>query len=93
MGDTMAFRVLQAARDLGVSVPDELSVTGYDDLEISQFSHPPLTTVRQPSHAVAQVAVQYLLERMDNREGPSRQTLIAPTLVVRGSTQPVAAYR
>jgi LacI family xylobiose transport system transcriptional regulator len=93
MGDTMAFRVLQAARDLGVSVPDELSVTGYDDLELCQFTDPPLTTVGQPSLEVAQTAVKLLLDRMATREQSSRQVLIAPTLVVRGSTQPVAAYR
>ncbi|HEU5317688.1 MAG TPA: LacI family DNA-binding transcriptional regulator [Chloroflexota bacterium] len=63
--DAMAFGVLCAAALMGVRVPEELSVTGYDDIPQARFTVPPLTTVAQPVEAMAREALDRLLRRVD----------------------------
>ena len=58
---------LQAAREQGISVPDELALIGYDDLPWSAFVDPPLTAIRQPIDEMAQRATRLLLRRIDQR--------------------------
>ena len=64
--DTLALRVLQAAHQLGINVPKALSVMGFDDISSSALSIPALTTVRQPNREVAQSAVNYLMNKLEN---------------------------
>lgn len=81
--DLMALGALSALARNGVSVPDDMSVIGFDDIRISMHLPVPLTTVRQPSRDLGAAAVQLALEGMD---GESR---ILPTeLMVRSSTAP-----
>ena len=92
--DLMALGVLRAARELGIAVPDELSVAGYDDIADSARSVPPLTTVHQPRRQVGVAAAQAvvaLIERGDNHT-PSR-VMLRPELVVRASTAPPPGSR
>ncbi len=67
--DDMAAGVLHAAHELGLQVPAELSVAGYDDVPIARYVYPSLTTVRQPIRAMAAGAVQCLLESMRPKSG------------------------
>jgi len=85
--DLTAFGVLEAARTLGLSVPRDLSVVGYDDLQIARWSGPPLTTVRQP---LAEMGEQAALLALDSRDGSVRAARVdlATSLVVRESTAP-----
>jgi LacI family xylobiose transport system transcriptional regulator len=85
--DLMALGVLEAARMLGLAVPQQLSVVGYDDLQIARWSGPPLTTVRQP---LAEMGEQAALLALDAREGGVRAARVdlATSLVVRESTAP-----
>ena len=82
--DLQAFGVFDAARMLGLSVPADVSVVGYDDLPQAEWSSPPLTTVHQPLREMAETAVRLVLDPQEDT-APARLDL-ATALVVRDST-------
>jgi DNA-binding LacI/PurR family transcriptional regulator len=85
--DTQALGVLEAARAAGVVVPDELSVVGFDDIEVSSYAG--LTTVRQPLFESGRLAASLLLEALTDGEPPVPETHeLALDLVVRSTTAP-----
>jgi LacI family transcriptional regulator len=86
--DTQAFGVLEAAQDVGLDVPGDVSVIGYDDIEIAEHLH--LTTVRQPLFASGVEGVELLLESIANPPPNPRRVLLPVELVVRGTTAPPA---
>jgi LacI family transcriptional regulator len=86
--DTQAFGVVEAARVRGLRVPQDLSVVGFDDLSISRWAAPPLTTVRQPMAAMGQVACQTLVRLAGGEQLASTRVELATELVVRESTAP-----
>ncbi len=86
--DVMALAGLSVAAGRGISVPGDLSITGYDDIELAAVTQPPLTTVRQDVVAWGQAAATRLLELIDD-ETASTVDLPPPQLVVRGSTAAV----
>jgi LacI family transcriptional regulator len=63
--DEMAFGVMRAAGDLGLRIPEDLALAGFDDISSSAHMQPPLTTVRQPFYDMGQQAVSLLLSRVD----------------------------
>ncbi|MFF8932170.1 LacI family DNA-binding transcriptional regulator [Streptomyces longwoodensis] len=83
--DLQALGVLQAARVRGLSVPRDLSVVGYDDVSLAQWTSPPLTTVHQPLRHMAEEATRMLLEQTDP-DGTARRIELATRLVVRQTT-------
>ena len=89
--DLSALGVLRAARQAGLRVPEDLSVVGFDDIPLSEWSTPALTTVRQPLTEMARVAVQILLESAESRGPVKRRVELATDLVVRESTAPPGA--
>lgn len=86
--DAMAFGVLGALREKGVSVPEQMSVAGFDDIDMA--SHPliNLTTVRQPKRETGAAAAKLLLERIEGTEAdaPQRTITLQPNLIIRGTT-------
>ncbi|HEX5590244.1 MAG TPA: LacI family DNA-binding transcriptional regulator [Candidatus Limnocylindrales bacterium] len=87
MSDAMAIGAMRAAGELGLTVPGDLSIVGFDDVDVAQYTNPPLTTVHQPIRRKGEEAVRLLLAGGRIRdEGPSEQQLLATRLVVRGST-------
>jgi LacI family transcriptional regulator len=90
--DLMAVGILRALYEHGLRVPDDLSVTGFDDVDLCRYTYPPLTTVRQDRRAMGEGAVQRLLSMIDEEEEERElPPLIVPTrLVARSSTGPVA---
>jgi len=85
--DLMAVGVRRALREHGLRVPEDISLTGFDDIELCPFMDPPLTTVRQDRVAMARGAVRLLLNLIAGTPAPS--PLVVPTeLVVRASTRP-----
>jgi len=88
--DMMAMGVLRALHEYGIRVPEEVSVIGFDDLDISRFMEPPLTTVRQDRLVMSQSAVQKLITMIEEGETPAPLT-IPMQLVVRASTGPAPA--
>jgi LacI family transcriptional regulator, xylobiose transport system transcriptional regulator len=92
--DLQAVGVYEYARAHGVHVPDDLSVIGYDDLQLSRWVGPPLTTIRQPLSEMAAMAARQLIALSDGHEPPiSNRIDLATSLVVRESTAPPRATR
>jgi DNA-binding LacI/PurR family transcriptional regulator len=87
--DTQALGVLEAARGLSVSVPDDLSVVGFDDIEISSYVG--LTTVRQPLFRSGLRGAQLLLETLAGQPLATRSETLPLDLVLRGTTRPPRA--
>jgi LacI family transcriptional regulator len=87
LNDLMALGALRAAAEAGCSVPGDLAVVGYDDLEIAHFTNPPLTTIAQPKKEIGVQAVNLLVDRMIRRNNPPSRLLLPPELIVRRSTQ------
>jgi LacI family transcriptional regulator len=84
--DPMAMGVLSAAHEMGLDVPGELSVAGFDDSPLARHAWPPLTTVRQPITEVARLATEILMQQLQGRsEGDSDHRLQAE-LMRRAST-------
>jgi LacI family transcriptional regulator len=89
--DEQAFGVAEAARVTGRRIPEELSVVGFDDLPISRWVSPPLTTVRQPLAEMGRTAAEMLLAMIEQREVHSHRVELATELIVRSSTAPPPA--
>ncbi len=86
--DLTAVGAISAAVALGLRVPQDVSVVGFDDVPLASFANPPLTTIHQPSHEMGALAAEILLDRLQNRELPPRRKLLETRLVVRQSTAP-----
>jgi len=80
--------VMKALRELGLSVPGDVSLVGYDDIEFAIFLEVPLTTVRQSMYEIGVRSAQILLESLHNPSHTVGQhrVVLDPILVVRGST-------
>jgi DNA-binding LacI/PurR family transcriptional regulator len=92
--DQMALGLLRAFTELGVRVPDDVSVVGFDDIPESEFFSPPLTTLRQDFGEVGRRSIELLLQRLESLpDGGERRGLIPAQLVVRGSTGPIERRR
>mgnify|MGYP003457386465 FL=1 len=85
--DRMAMGVMRAARDVNLSVPDQLSVIGVDDMPLSSYFDPPLTTMRQDMPLIGQEAVRKLMEIFKNKTVEPSVMKLPAQLVVRQSTQ------
>lgn len=84
--DYIAYWSIQAARDLGIDVPGQLSVVGYDDSPVALDSRPQITTIRQPLEEIGSVAANLLLEIISGRAVEPNTHSLPPELVVRHST-------
>jgi LacI family transcriptional regulator len=83
--DLSAFGALKAAEEKGLSVPDDLSVMGFDGIPEAAYSTPPLTTIAQPLHEMGAAAVDVILARLAGQDAPVH-SLLPTHLVVREST-------
>lgn len=90
--DTLAVGVVRAAHELGLAVPGDLSVAGYDDIELAAFLDPPLTTLRNPKRELGDLALELVLRARAGDRGPLRQRLTGE-LLCRQSTGPPPASR
>ena len=83
--DVMAMGAMRRLREAGVSVPDAVAVTGFDDIAAAAHSEPPLTTIYNPLFEMGRTAVRLLLEACEGRELPSSPVFLPTRLVVRES--------
>lgn len=91
MSDVLAMGALEAAAQVGLSVPADLSVVGFDDSPVARLTSPPLTTVAQPHEEKGRLAAQWLIEDIERgtpAEGQPRRTILPTQLVVRSSAGP-----
>jgi LacI family transcriptional regulator len=89
--DEQAYGVYLAARDRGIRVPEDLSVVGFDDVDLCRWVSPQLTTVRQPLASMASEATRLLLKLAAGEPVDTPTVRLASTLIVRESTAPPAA--
>jgi LacI family transcriptional regulator len=86
--DKAAVGALRAAYERGLRVPDDVSVAGFDDIDLSRTTVPRLTTVRQPLEEMGRMAVSLLVRLLDRHTVDTLHVELATQLVVRGSTGP-----
>ena len=87
INDMYALGAYAGARDLGLSIPDDVSIVGMDDIMLTEIAQPPLTTIRQPIQQIAEMATKRLIGRIqDTHTDPQEHTVLTPRLIVRGST-------
>jgi DNA-binding LacI/PurR family transcriptional regulator len=83
--DQMAIAAMRALHEAGRSIPEDMSIVGYDDIPVAAYTYPPLTTIRQPMRGVGQQAIRLLIEAIDNPNAGKRELLLEPMLIVRHS--------
>ena len=89
INDMYAFGVYAGARDLGLKIPQDVSITGIDNIPLAEVMEPALTTVQQPIDEIARLAVECLIGRVQGQNSePSGHQALSPELIVRKSTAP-----
>jgi LacI family transcriptional regulator len=86
--DLSAIGTMEAAQELGLAVPGDISVIGFDDIPEAARTTPPLSTVRQPIQQLGAEAVTLLIALLDGRTPETKHVRLATSLVLRGSTAP-----
>ena len=81
--DAMALGALHALRHAGVAVPDDIAIVGYDDLPAAAIAMPPLTTIRQPIRRFGVLAVETLMDIIENGAEPPRRVILPTELIIR----------
>ncbi len=91
LNDYLALGVYKAIKERGLKIPDDISVTGYDDLQLSCLLDPPLTTVRQPAYEMGEAGAEILLKNITSGAANSsrREVLFNTQLIVRNSTKAI----
>lgn len=84
--DETAIGALLCAHELGFRIPKDFSIVGFDDIEVSRWIYPTLTTVRQPLNQMGQKAAEGLIMKIEAKEGTEQRLLIEPELIVRHSS-------
>jgi LacI family transcriptional regulator len=88
--DKAAVGALAAATDRGLRIPEDLSIAGFDDIDLAQATRPMLTTVRQPLPEMGRIAVSLLIRLLEQQRLDALHIELATELVIRGSTGPAA---
>ncbi|OCN01386.1 hypothetical protein A7X67_01950 [Clostridium sp. W14A] len=87
--DMMAYGIYQQAKERGLSIPGDLSVVGFDDLQFSQFMEVPLTSMKQPAYEIGRCAVDKIIGMIENPDENQKNVQFKPKLMVRKSTEAV----
>jgi LacI family transcriptional regulator len=89
--DLSAGGAIQAVRETGRNVPNDVSVVGFDDIPYAQHTEPQLTTVHQPMRQMGQAAARMLMGYFGGQPLPEEPKELPTTLIVRSSTAPTSA--
>jgi len=88
VSDKTAFGAYEAAQSAGLCIPNDLSIIGFDDIANSLHAEPPLTTIRIPKREFGIVAMQKLVNLLNDKSTIPTKTLIYTSLLIRQSTAP-----
>ena len=83
--DLAAIGAMKAIKEVGLKVPDDISLIGFDNIKEGEYSEVPLTTVDQPKEEIGKKLVEVLLERIESLERPLRQIVLQTKLIIRDS--------
>ncbi len=85
--DAIAVGVTRAARKLGIQIPNELAVIGFDGVFLDQIANPKITTIKQPIHEMGRALASELIAKIENKKTPQVQRYFQPELVIRETTK------
>lgn len=91
--DTVAFGVIKAALEMGVRIPDDISLVGFDDVELAALVHPPLTTVRQPKYEMGAAALEMVMKLANSKHRVPEHRVLGVELMERASVAEPRARR
>jgi LacI family transcriptional regulator len=89
VNDIVAIGAILGARELGIRIPEELGVVGFDNIRESALVMPSLTTVAQPAYEIGRLACEMFIRRRDNPDLPVQSITLLPRLVIRDSTKSI----
>ena len=84
--DTVAYGAMKAVREAGLTVPDDISLVGFDDDYLSRYTSPPLTSVSVPASGLGAAAADILIRILMEKELPSGKRIILPTQLTKRSS-------
>jgi DNA-binding LacI/PurR family transcriptional regulator len=84
--DLIAIGAIKAVQEANLKIPEDIRISGYDDIELSDYLSVPLTTMRQPKYDIGYEGVRLLLERFNNPDMCSKQIVMRNELIIRKST-------
>lgn len=88
--DLMAIGLIQAANRLGIKIPDQVCIVGYDNIDTAEYIYPSLTTIHQPAYDMGKSAFQMLYRKMNNKDSAGSETVeFDPILIRRNSTRKI----
>jgi len=91
--DMMAMGMINCANKKGITVPNDISIVGYDDIKMAKYITPSLTTIHQPKYRLGQQAVDSLLEKIKTKSKTNHVIQLKPTLMVRDSVNALNTYK
>jgi LacI family transcriptional regulator len=83
--DAMAVGAYQALYQAGLSIPQDMAIVGYDDIELARYMTPPLTTIHQPKDELGELAIDVLIHRIADPSLQQQRLQLTPVLMERGS--------
>ena len=84
--DIAAIGAIRALRDANLRVPEDVSVIGFDDIQVAAYNNPRLTTIRQPLHDMGETAARILLQRIQGFKDYPVEFAVPPELIIRETT-------
>jgi LacI family transcriptional regulator len=88
LADFLAIGAMKAVKEFGLSVPDDISIMGYNDEMICAFSDPPLTTVKQPKKLMGETAANLLIDIIEKKKIENKNIILDTEIIIRGTTAP-----
>ena len=85
--DMMAFGAMKALKSRNIKIPDDVEVIGFDNIELSQFVEPPLTTVAQPAYDMGFMGAKQLIKLIEGKKLRTKNVFLEPELILRGTTK------
>jgi LacI family transcriptional regulator len=86
--DLLALGAFSAVQELGLEVGRDISIAGYDDILLAEYTNPPMTTVYQPAHQLGKMLAEMLIKIIHKEAGDGTQHIYTPSIVIRQSTAP-----
>jgi DNA-binding LacI/PurR family transcriptional regulator len=89
--DLLAIGAIEGARQMGLSIPEDISIIGFDDMQIASFVSPTLTTIRQPTYEMGKQGAEALIDIIERKSGKPVHKLLDISLVARESTGAISS--
>lgn len=85
--DIMALAAISTFKEAGLDVPNDISIIGYDNIDLARYFSPPLSTIHQPKNRLGKTAIKLLLNRLADKHGQQQIFVMQPELIMRRSVK------